>query len=176
MEKIMTASEAIRLRRSIRKFKAGAIVSDEQVRQLLEAAMMAPSACNCRPWEFIVIRDRETLDKIAKVHPYAKMLAAASLAIIVCALPDAQKGIATGYFPEDCAIVSQNILIEATAIGLGSCWCGVYPRQERVTDMRSILGLEDRPDIIPFNVIVIGIADESPGARGFYDPEKVRYI
>ena len=65
----MTATEAIRARRSIRKFK-NEKVTDEQVKALLEAAMVSPSACNSRPWEFIVVRDRTKLDKIREIHPY----------------------------------------------------------------------------------------------------------
>ena len=176
MDKMLTATEVIRLRRSIRKFKANEPVTEEQVRLLLEAAMMAPSACNCRPWEFIVIRNREKLGELAAAHPFAKMLHTASLAIIVCALPDAQKGVAAGYFPEDCGSASQNILLQATALGLGSCWCGVYPREERIKGLRAVLDLADRPDIIPFNIIAIGVPDEFPEARGFYEPGKVRFI
>jgi len=53
----MTVNEAIRKRRSIRKFKPDAEATDEQVKLLLEAAMLAPSACNTRPWEFVVVKD-----------------------------------------------------------------------------------------------------------------------
>lgn len=168
--------EAIRMRRSIRKFKPGATVTEEQINLLLEAAMMAPSACNTRPWEFIVVLSREKLDEMAAVHPYAKMLTTASLSIIVCALPDTQKDIASGYFPQDCAAATQNILIQAAALGLGSCWCGVYPKEQRIAEMRRLLNIEDRQDIVPFNIIALGIPDNIPEARGFYEAGKVKYI
>lgn len=170
------ASKAIRIRRSIRKFKTGAQVTEEQLRLLLEAAMMAPSACNSRPWEFIVVRTRAKLDELAAVHPYAKMLTTASLCIIVCALPHTQTGIATDYFPQDCAAATQNILIQAAALGLGSCWCGVYPKEERIAEVRTVLDIGERQDIIPFNIIAVGVPDISPEARGFYEESKVRYI
>ncbi len=104
------------------------------------------------------------------------MLETASLAIIVCGLPDAQNGIASGYFPEDCASATQNILLQATALGLGSCWCGVYPRMEHIDDLREILGIGNRPEIIVFNIIAVGVPDEFPAARGFYEAGKVKYI
>lgn len=168
--------KAISNRRSIRKFKPGVQVTNEQIRLLLEAAMMAPSACNTRPWEFIVVQKREKLDELAAVHPYAKMLATATLSIIVCALPDTQKDISSGYFPQDCAAATQNILIQAAALGLGSCWCGLYPKEQRIPEVRTILDIEHRQDIIPFNIIAIGVPDIFPEARGFYEESKVKYM
>lgn len=176
MNKSLNVVEAIRIRRSIRKFKHGAPVTEEQIRLLLEAAMMAPSACNTRPWEFVVVLRREKLDELAAVHPYAKMLETASLAVIVCALPDTQKDIASGYFPQDCAAATQNILIQAAAMGLGSCWCGVYPKEQRIAEVRKVLDIVDRQEIIPFNIIALGVPDNFPEARGFYEASKVKYI
>ncbi len=173
----INASEAIRLRRSIRKFKPGASVSEKEVRVLLEAAMMAPSACNTRPWEFIVVRDREKLNELSVAHPYAGMLKTASLAIIVCAVPDAQNDdVSSKYFPQDCAAATQNILIQAVALGFGSCWCGVYPKEQRIAETREVLGISGRQGIIPFNIIAIGVPDCCPDARGFYDESKVTFI
>ena len=169
----MTASEAIRARRSIRKFVSGAEVTDEQVHAMLEAAMVAPSACNTRPWEFIVVRDRAKLDKIREVHPYTGMLETASLAIVVMALPETQvEPINTGYYPQDCGAATQNILIEAVAQGLGACWCGVYPKEQRIAEIKTILGVKG----VPFCVIAVGVPDEMPKARGSYEEGKVRFI
>jgi nitroreductase len=62
--------KAIKDRKSIRNYVHEAFVSDEQIEELLEAVMLAPSACNSRPWEFIVVQNRDKLDKITKIHPY----------------------------------------------------------------------------------------------------------
>lgn len=70
----MDCSDSIRLRRSVRKFKTDTLVPDRDIKLILEAAMMAPSAVNSRPWEFIVVTDRETKEGIMKVHEYSKML------------------------------------------------------------------------------------------------------
>lgn len=171
----MTTIEAIRSRRSIRKFKPNATVTEEQIKLILESAMMAPSACNTRPWEFIVVLKREKLNELAAAHPYAKMLETASLAIIVCGLPNTQKDISEGYFPQDCAAATQNILIQAAALGLGSCWCGVYPKEQRIEEVRKVIALEDK-DIIPFNIIALGVPDSFPNALGFFEESKIRYI
>jgi nitroreductase len=165
-------NKLIESRRSIRKFQADKPVKREQLNKLLEAAMSAPSACNSRPWEFIVITNRETLDEIARVHPYAKMCKTATAAIVVVAIP--KTGIPEGYFPQDCAAATQNILLEAVSMGLGACWCGVYPREEGVALIRGLLNIPKKK--IPFNIIAIGKPDESPDKRGFFEEKKVRYI
>jgi len=172
----MKTSEAIRARRSIRKYVPGGEVTQEQIDAMLEAAMMAPSACNTRPWEFIVVRKREVLDRITELHPYTKMLKTASVAIIICALPEVQADISEGYFPQDCGAATQNILLEAVEQGLGACWCGVYPREPRMAEMRQILGESGIEKLTPFCVIAIGVPDENPHPRGFFEAGKVRYI
>jgi len=171
----MTASEAMRARRSIRKYVVGAEVNDGQVKALLEAAMVSPSACNTRPWEFVVVRDRAKLDKIREVHPYTGMLETAALAIVVIALPETQtEPIMSGYWPQDCGAVTQSILIEAVAQGLGACWCGVYPKETRIAEVNAALDLD--PKTVPFCVIAVGVPDEAPAPRGAYEEGKVRYI
>jgi len=161
---------AIENRFSVRKYKDGDI-SGAQMRALLEAAMLAPSACNSRPWRFISITNRDKLAEIANAHPHGKMLNAATAAIIVIATPDVQSGISEGFWPQDCAAATQNILIQAAAMGLGSCWCGIYPKEPILAALRPILDISTNE--IPFSVIAIGHIDEDPKKRGFYDEEKV---
>ena len=167
--------KAIRDRRSVRKYKETP-VAREKIEALLEAAMLAPSACNSRPWRFVVVTRREVLDKLADCHKYAKMLHKAPVAIVICALADeqAQSEIAKGFWPQDCGAATQNILLQAQEMGLASCWCGVEPKEPIVTAVREILELPE--DEIPFNIIAIGEGDEEPKARGFYEAEKVRWV
>jgi len=166
-------SELIENRRSIRKFKADRPVTREQMDKLLEAAMFSPSACNTRPWEFIAVTKRETLDEIARIHPYAKMCATATAAIVIVAIPQAEP-LPSGFYPQDCGAATQNILLEAVSLSLGTCWCGVYPKEDRMAEMRGIFGIPEPK--IPFCVIAIGTPDESPDRRGSFDKEKVTYV
>lgn len=168
----MELTEAILKRRSIRKYKAGFNISDEEIKTILNAAMHAPSACNTRAWEFIVIKSENAKKRVMKIHPYAKHLENASLAILVCARPDLQQGIAEGFFPEDCGAAVENILLQSLELGYGSCWCGIYPREERVELFKKEFGLSS----LPFALVVIGKADEEPQEKGFYDEEKVTVI
>ncbi|MCL2499723.1 MAG: nitroreductase family protein [Defluviitaleaceae bacterium] len=169
--------QPILTRRSIRSFK-DTPVSKEQLKALLEAAMLSPSACNTRPWRFIAITCRETLNKLADAHNWAKMLYKAPAAIVMLALPQTQEtvqdGIARGYFPQDLGAATENILIQAEAMGLSTCWCGVYPKEPLIKAVREALELNEND--LPFNIIAIGERDESPNARGIYDEAKVTWI
>ena len=166
-------NELIEKRRSVRKFKPDKPVTKEQLGRLLEAAMLAPSACNSRPWEFIAVTKREILDEIVRVHPFADMCASATAAIVVVAIPQAKEG-PFGYYPQDCAAAVQNILLEAVSLGLGACWCGVYPRDVHIAPIRDIFKIEEPK--IPFSVIAIGTPAETPGRRGFFEESKVTFV
>jgi len=168
----MNLTEAIRARRSIRKFKKGAEIPEEHIKAMLEAAMMAPSACNTRPWDFTVVKSEAVRKEIARVHPYARMVADASIAVIVSARPVQLPDDLPEYWPQDCAAATENLLLQAVELGYGAVWCGVYPQKERVESIRKIIG----GDSVPFNVIAVGVTDENPKARGYYDPSRVRII
>lgn len=169
----MPVLQAILDRRSIREYKPGAPVSDDQVHDLLEAAMMAPSAHNGRPWEFVVVRDPARLEALRKAHPYTGMLSTASLAIVICIPAQADDVLANGFLQQDCGAAAQNILLQAAASGLGSCWCGVYPREALADAVRSALDIP--VELTPFNVIAVGVAAEAPERRGQYDGSKVHF-
>lgn len=168
----MNTFEAIRARHSIRKYQKGAVIPREHVERLLEAAMLAPSACNSRPWEFVVISNEELKEKITQIHPHTQMLKTASLAIVVCGKPDLQEGACSGFWPQDCGAAIQNLLLEATDLGYGCCWCGVYPVAERVEAFRSLLHVSSTP----LAVVAVGKPDEAPAARGWFDPARVTYL
>ena len=157
----MELSEVIHKRRSIRKYKAGDVTA-EHTRMMLEAAMMAPSARNSKPWEFVVIRDAETRRKLAEAHPYCKANDV-PMVIAVCGFPALSE-----FWQQDCGAATQNILLTATDLGYGTCWCGVYPT-DRADKIKAIAGREP----VPVMLITVGIAAESPDARGRYDEGKV---
>ena len=171
--------ESIRGRRSIRKYVTTP-VTKEQTEMLLEAAMLSPSACNTRPWRFLAISNREMLSRLAEVHPHAKMLTTAALCIVVIALPHTQEGmrdgLAVGFYPQDCGAATQNILLQAEHMGLGSCWCGVYPKENTSKVVSEVLADYLTPSDVVFSLIAIGEKDESPNQRGRYEAEKVTWL
>ena len=167
----MDCTQAIRARRSIRKFKPGASIPRQDVELMLEAAMMAPSARNLRPWEFFVVENPELKAKLRAAHPFSSMLDTASLAIVVCGRPDDQKGVVEGYWPLDCGAAVENLLLQAVALGYGACWCGCWP-SPRVSKLQDLLGTQS----VPAALIAVGVPDEDPPARGFYQADKVTWI
>ena len=163
---------AIQERRSIRKFRPDKPVTKEQLNQLLAAAMLAPSAHNNRPWEFIAATKREVLDAVPNIHPYGKMFGTATAAILVVGLPNLH--LSDLFFPQDCSAATQNILLEAAAMGLGSCWCGIYPLEERMADFVKLFQVKEPG--VPFSIIALGTPDGIPVQRGFFEEAKVSYI
>ena len=123
----MEVKDALLKRRSIRKY-LDKEVSDEIIEELLHAAMSGPSACNRRPWIFYVIKDQDKLSELRKASRFSNMNA--PLAIVVVgdlsrSLPLQLKD----FWIQDCSAATENILLRATDLGLGSLWCGIYPQK-----------------------------------------------
>lgn len=161
-------------RRSIRKYQDRP-VDRETLDTILKAGAAAPSASNRQPWEFIVITSREMREKLAQAHPYARMLLQAPVCIIVCGnrerfYPEKEL---QDYWSQDCSAVTENILVAAQSLGLGTCWCGVYPRKERVQAVSGLLSLPD--GIIPLNLIALGYPDEDPPVKDKWRAERVHW-
>ncbi|MBN1170166.1 nitroreductase family protein [Candidatus Micrarchaeota archaeon] len=164
----MDALEAIMSRKSVRKF-SGKMVSDSEIKKILEAAMAAPSARNQQPWHFIVVKDKEQLIRLSESNPYVGMAKEAALAIIVCGDLNLEKS--KGFWPIDCANASQNILLAAHALGLGAVWTALYPRDDRIEGARKVLGFPE--NIIPLNIIPIGHPAEKKEAENRYDEKRL---
>ena len=155
-------------RRSIREY-TNEIVNQKDIKVMLEVAMAAPSASNLKPWHFIVITDRQILDSLATAHPYGKMLLRASLCIAVCG----DTTISAQFWVQDCSAAIENLLLAATALGLGAVWLGVYPRKERVNAIRNVLKIPET--VIPLNLVSIGHPAEEKESRTQYDEQRVHH-
>ena len=147
-------------RRSIRRFETRP-VEPEKVERILKAGMQAPSAHNLQPWEFLVITAQEKRDAVSKMSPWAGMVAKAPVTIIVIGHQenkDMEK-----YLPQDLGACTENILLQIAAEGLGGCWMGFYPDEDRVNSVRKYFNLPE--DRIPFSVIALG-----------YSPDENRFV
>jgi nitroreductase len=163
----MEALENILSRRSIRRY-TDVPIPPEIVTQLLTAAMASPSASNSQPWQFISITDRKMLDEIPRLHPHARMLPEAPLAILVCAEPDK-----SDYWQQECGAATQNILLAAHGLGLGAVWLGIYPREERVAGMRNLCQLPE--NIVPMALVAVGYPAEPKPPSNRYTEQKVHH-
>jgi nitroreductase len=164
----MEVMDAILGRRSIRKYSPQA-VDQELIRELLTAAMSAPSAGNEQPWHFVVIKDKNLLNEIPKFHPHSSMLREAPLAILVCGDLTLEKY--KGYWVQDCSAATQNLLLAAHARGLGAVWLGIYPIDERVEGMRKLLSLPEH--IVPLSVVSLGYPAERKSPLNRFQESRV---
>jgi nitroreductase len=166
----METIQTIISRRSIRKY-IPQVIEPEKIEQLLKAAMYAPSARNTQSWQYIVITERTVLDEIRKVHPYAGMLKEATLAILVCGDKTLEPN--EGYLNTNCSASSQNILLAAHDLGLGSVWLGLYPREERMNALSALFKLPEH--IIPISLIAIGYPAETKEIPERFLPDRIHY-
>mgnify|MGYP006288731299 FL=1 len=164
----MDTITALKTRRSIRQF-TGEEIDKDILNICVECGMFAPSAGNEQPWHFIIITNRQILEKIPSIHQYAKMMPMASAGILVCFDPSLEKHKQMSC--QDCAAATQNILLAAHAQGIGSCWLGIYPRRNRMDGFRRMFNIPD--DIIPFSLVAIGVSQQKKMEADRFNPNRV---
>ena len=158
--------ETICARRSVRRY-TGETVASSDIKALLEAGMAAPSAKNLQPWRFVVVTERERLDRLAGVHPYGGMLKQAGACIAVCG----DREVNDAFWVQDCSAATENILVAASMLGLGAVWLGVHPRADREVGLKEYLGVPETVGML--NLIAVGVPAEHPEPRTQYDERKV---
>lgn len=159
----MDLLELMRTRRSIRVY-SGEAIPDETLEQVLQAGLLSPSGKNTRPWEFVVVRNKETLLRMSECRVgAAKMLKGADCAIVV--LGDSNK---TDTVIEDCSIAMSNMHLMAHALGLGSCW--IQGRLRQAPDgstteetLRRILGFPEQYHLEA--ILSLGVRGQERGAK-----------
>ena len=164
----MDLFEALYTRRSIRSF-TDAAVAEADLETLLRAAMAAPSAGNAQPWHFVVVTERAVLDAIPGIHPYAAMCKTAQAAVVVCAELSLEKH--PGNWVLDCAAATQNLMLAARGLGIGSVWCGLYPQQERMAAMAGLLRLPE--GVAPHALVVLGHPAQEFKKIDRFKPERI---
>jgi nitroreductase len=159
--------DVIKKRRSIRKY-TGQAVTDEQIRQLLEAAMAAPSASNIQSWEFVVVRDPDLKRQLAQTHTWSHMAADAAAVFVVCGNERASQ-----HWIADASAATENLLLAVTALGLGAVWVGIYPGTDREAHVRRVLDIPE--EIRVLCLVPVGHPAESKAPRTQYAESKVHY-
>lgn len=143
-------------------------VEKEKIDLMLRAGMAAPSGKDVRPWEFVVVTERASLDSMATALPYAKMLNQARYAIVVCG--DSAR---SSYWYLDCSAATQNILLAAESLGLGAVWTAAYPYEDRMEVVRKHTALPE--NILPLCVIPFGYPDTKQQPKQKFDEKKIHY-
>ncbi len=163
--------EHILARRSIRKYSPEP-VSQEDILKLLQAAMAAPSANNRRPWEFVAVTDEEILARLRSGLIFGRYVA--PLAIVVCGnMKRALPWPARDFWIEDCSAATQNLLLAATGLGLGSVWVGVYPLGPFMKHVSKSLALPKH--VIPLGLVHVGHPEVTREPRTQYDEHQVHW-
>ena len=162
----------IKLRRSIRTFREFEKPTKEEIEFLLRAAMQAPSAMNKKPWCFMVIDDEEVMNKLISHNAFTGKIKEARSFILVMA--DLDKATCKLYH-QDLAASTQNILLEATHLGIGSYWIGVYETDTRGDAVKEIFNLPT--NIEPFSLVALGYPKSTDEFyfRDNYDPSVIKY-
>ena len=145
--------ETIFKRRSVRKYTETP-VTDAQVKQIIRAGMAAPSAKNSQEWVFIVLRDPEIYKTFSEVHVNAFAMKTAQAAIRVCADLSKEQDPGQGWWIQDCSAAMENMLLEATDLGLGSLWLGVHPKPDRIACLKEVCKLPE--GIEPLGIVALG--------------------
>ena len=157
-------------RRSVRRY-LDRPVSDDDVRDVLEAAMAAPSANAKDPWEILVVRNPETLAAIASGLPYGRMLVGAPVGFVVCGDLRRANGQHLSYLLQDCSACIENLLLALSMLGLGGVWLGVHPREDRLAHLKNLFRLPE--SVIPVGVVAAGHPAEAPPPRTRFDASRV---
>jgi len=120
----------------------------------------------------VVVTDPAILDQLRDGHP-SKYNGTA--AIIVCGNPSIAESPESSEknWMLDCSAATENLLIEAASIGLGACWCGVWPGQARIDGVAPVVGLP--AGCYPLNLIWLGYPDEFKESRTQYDEKRVHW-
>ncbi len=154
---------AIERRRSVRAF-TNQNVPEELVEKLIDAGTRAPSAGNLQPWEFIIIREPQTKQRLVMAALEQKFIEEAPIVIVVCA-NEARSSIGYGtrgktlYCIQDTAAAIQNIHLAAHSFGLGTCWIGAF----KENSVRQILQIPY--GIRPVAIIPVGYPEKTPSPR-----------
>ena len=157
-------------RRSIRKFQDKP-VPPALIRDALEAAMAAPSARACDPWEVIVVQRPETLAQMAAGLPSGKMLVGASAGFVVCGDLQRANGQLLSFLLQDCSAFTENLLLALSMLGLGGAWVGVHPREDRMDHLKKLFALPE--NVVPVGVVAAGYPDESQPPRTRFEEARV---
>lgn len=164
--------EIINTRRSIREY-SDEQVSDEDILKILKAGMQAPgSRLGAEPWEFIVIRNRETLAKLGEIKP---RVTNAPVAIVLVANID--RSFYKTVWQQDMGAACENMLLEAVNLGLGALWNGVAPEEERMAKVGEIVGIDDISNLRPYSIVTIGYPADGWENKFMdkFDEERIHY-
>ena len=164
--------EIINTRRSIREYQDRE-VDDGDILKILKAGMQAPgSRLGAEPWEFVVIKNKDTLMELAEIKPRVKT---APVAIVLVA--NIERAFYKTVWQQDMGAACENMLLEAVNLGLGALWNGVAPEEERMEKIAKIIGIDDITNLKPYSIVTVGYPAEGWENKFMdkFDEERIHY-
>jgi len=162
----MTVLEAIRRRYSCRAYQDKPI-EQEKLESLFEAARLAPSAKNLQDWRFVAVTDKETKRKMAQAANNQTFLEKAGVIIVACSVSDEVMRCGQAVGPIDVAIALEHIALQATELGLATCWIGSFYSEK----VRPIVGIPE--DVAIIELMAVGYPADSPKVPNRQPLEKI---
>ncbi|MFA6584494.1 MAG: nitroreductase family protein [Elusimicrobiaceae bacterium] len=150
----MDAIEAIKNRHSSRRFVKKPL-AEKDIETLADCGRLAATARNAQPWEFVVLTRAELLEKLSVICPNGPFLKDCGAAFLVLAKSDER------YYLEDCSAATQNILLAATALGLGSCWVA-GDKKDYASAVLALAGVPAGYKLV--SIVGVGVAEEADRA------------
>jgi nitroreductase len=158
----MDLFEAIRARRSIRKYRPEAI-PDEKLQMILEATRLAPSAGNRQPWHFVLVQDTARKKSLAEAANDQMFLADAAVIVVAVGNPD----VSARWHEKDTMIALEHMVLAATALGYGTCYIGAFDEDA----VKRLLKIPEKISVVA--LLPIGIPDEKPPAKPRKKPSDI---
>ena len=155
----MAVLDVIKIRRSIRKYQ-GRPIEEEKLQQVLEAGRLAPAANNAQQWKFIVVRDKDTIDKLVPACGGQSFIAGAPAILVICT--NGEEPVMYCGQPArtvDCSIALSFMILQAAELGLGTCWLGYFSNDK----VKRVLGIPAENNVVA--VTPLGYPDEAPAPR-----------
>jgi len=160
----MELMSAIANRRSVRSYSPRP-VPPELLEQVLGAAVCAPSANNCRPWQIVVVQDAARRERLAQTHQWSRFASQAPVILVACG----DRRASPTYWVEDVSAAVENMLLAAHGLGLASCWIGIRDdTDEHERAVRAALGIPEQIGVLA--LLPLGYPAEPVGERQPRDP------
>ncbi|MFH1327672.1 MAG: nitroreductase family protein [Candidatus Bathyarchaeota archaeon] len=164
----MDVLEAIKTRRSVRRFKTTPVNADLILR-IIDAARYSPSSRNRQPWEFVIIRTQDVKRKLSQIHEFSWPVREAPVSVLVLG----NQKLSARRVPQDCSCAIQNMWLAAHSFGIGCCWVAVHSTEDYIIEekVKEILPIPENYRVIA--IIAMGYPDEKPDQKDLKSLEEL---
>ncbi len=144
--------ETIKDRRSVRSYTDKPIPR-ETLEEIIDAGRLAPSARNVQKWDFVVVTERETLEKISELAPNGSFIKDSAACVVVCGSKENKR------YAQDCSAAAENIILAAKSFGIGSCWVAGVDK-DYIGPVKELLGIPEVMNIV--TLLPLGYFESNP--------------